>query len=355
MGDMSSDDETPVSGELPRRRHTPTLGDVARHAGVSSAVVSYVINSGPRPVAEKTRARVLASIDALGYHPNAAAQALKRGSSMLIGFAVPNNTNPYFAQLSHLIEVAAEARGYETVFVNLPDDPGHNIAPIRRLLSRRIDGVIVASALSDREVTEIVETTDRLVLLDRSGPFEGTASADIDTVGLDFRAASLELVRHLIDVHGHERVALVIGDDKLTSSDGREAGWADAHSSAGRQLGPIVRTGYSRAGGLAAGRELFSVAHPPTAVFASSDMQAIGVLRAAREAELSIPGDVAIVSFDGTEEVDYAWPPLTTMRQPVDEMAETAVRLLLDGTMTGTFHQHDAQLIIRESCGCAGA
>lgn len=349
---MNVDEET--TDESPRRqsRRAVTLSDVARHAGVSSAVVSYVINSGPRPVAAKTRQRVLRSIHALGYHPNAAAQALKRGSTNTIGVAVPNNMNPHFAELSRLVELAAEERGYETVFVNVPDNPGHGSRHIQKLLSHRINGMLIASAVSPREVVEVIESDTPLILLDRSGPFDAPDATPIDTVGVDFRAASRALVRHLIDVHGHDSVALVIGDIDVRSSAAREQGWRDAHREADRTPGPILRVPYTREGGLSAGSILFA-ARTPTAVFAASDTQAIGLLRAAHEAGLSVPHDVALVSFDGTQDSEYTWPPLTVMRQPVAAMAEAAVDLLLGTAATGVFHAFDTELVLRVSCGCA--
>lgn len=332
------------------RRRAVTVEDVARHAGVSSAVVSYVINSGPRPVAAATRDRVEEAIRVLGYRPNAAARALKRGSSNTIGLGIPNNTNPYFAELSHLVEMAAEAKGYETFLVNSSDSEQREQRHLQKLLGRRIDGILLASSVSEPDLTDVLESRTPVVLLDRGGPYPG-----VDSVGVDYRRASRAVVQHLID-HGHDDIAIVVGDERLSTTRAREHGWLDALGDAGRHPGPIVRAAYSREGGLDAGRRLLANGSAPTAIFASSDMQAIGLIRAIHEHGLRIPEDIAVVSFDGTIEAEYSWPPLTAVRQPVERMAEAAVGLLLDGGGSpGRFHAFEAELVIRASCGCPAA
>ncbi len=115
--------------------------------------------------------------------------------------------------------------------------------------------------------------------------------------------------------------------------------------------GPVVRVAFSREGGYAAGQELMAAAERPTAVFASSDLQAVGVLRAVREAGLRVPEDVAIVAFDGTAEAEYCWPPLTVVRQPVERMAAEVVRQLVEGTV-GRPTAYPTELVVRKSCGC---
>jgi LacI family transcriptional regulator len=350
--DAAAEDAAPAPTKPARtsRKRSVTVGDVARHAGVSSAVVSYVVNSGPRPVAAATRDRVRESIRELGYRPNAAARALKRGSTSTIGLAVPNNTNPYFAELSRLVEMAAEARGYETIFVNASDDEERERRHLQKLLARRIDGLLLASAVSEPDLSEVADSGTPIVLLDRGAAYSGRGIR-ADAVGVDYRAASRTLVEHLLE-HGHEEVAFVVGDERLSTSRARERGWRDALEGAGRRPGPVVRAAYSRDGGYDAGRRLLR-GPAPRAIFASSDMQAIGVLRAVREAGLDVPGDIALVSFDGTIESEFTWPPLTAMRQPVERMAEKAVELLLGrGGTTGEFHAFDAELVVRASCGC---
>jgi LacI family transcriptional regulator len=127
-------------------------------------------------------------------------------------------------------------------------------------------------------------------------------------------------------------------------------GWRDALSDAGLEPGPVARTTFSRAGGRAAGSELLK--DRPTAIFASSDLQAVGVLGALHEARLRVPDDVAVVAFDGTAETEYTWPPLTVVRQPLERMAAAAVGRLIEGEQEVEALTFPTELIIRKSCGC---
>lgn len=164
-----------------------------------------------------------------------------------------------------------------------------------------------------------------------------------------------QAISHLIQAHSHRRIGLVIGEAGDASTDVREQGWRQSLDEAALPAGPIARGSWTRAGGLAAGRELLSAAAPPSAVFASSDLQAIGVLRAAHELGVGVPQDLAVVSFDGTTESEFSWPTLTTMRQPIKEMARAAVEIVLDRQAVPRHHPFEADLILRQSCGCRGS
>ncbi len=174
------------------------------------------------------------------------------------------------------------------------------------------------------------------------------------TVGPDATAGAARVVDHLLTVHGHDSVALVIGESADPVSDGRERGWIDAHARAGRRLGTVERTSFSRQGGHAAGIRLLGGSDRPSAVFVSSDAQAVGVLHAAHELGLSVPDDLALGGFDDSEESRFCWPPLTTARQPAREMAEAAVAAVLRGGATPEHLVFEMPLVIRRSCGCPG-
>jgi LacI family transcriptional regulator len=175
-------------------------------------------------------------------------------------------------------------------------------------------------------------------------------------VGVDLAAGARIAVEHLIG-HGHANIALAMGTNTANDFDRREQGWLEALESAGLPEGPIVRGPFTREGGYTAGRRLLASANRPTAIFASSDMQAVGILRAIHEAGLTVPGDIALSSFDGSAEAEYSWPPLTTVEQPVRDMAEAAVAALV-GARRGEQPEHrtfPTALRVRQSCGCAPA
>lgn len=338
------------------RRSGATREDVALRAGVSSAVVSYVVNSGPRNVAPATRDRVLRAIDELDYRPNANARALKRGVSDLVGLVLSDITNPYFSEFARAIEIAAGREGLSVIFVNSAvshdhrTDFEHEASLVDTLLSRQVAGLLWASNDDHPDVSAALAAGTPLVLLDRARPMDGVA-----TLGADFRTASRHAVEHLVS-HGHEHIGLIAGDGDGASTTDREAGFNDALADAGLQAGPVVHTGYSREDGYIAGRQLLELVVPPTAVYVISDLQAVGLLRAINEAGLRVPNDIAIISFDGSLESEFAWPGLTAMRQPVQEMAVEAVDMLLGHGDSAVRHRSfSVELVIRGSCGCRPA
>ncbi|MFC5502694.1 LacI family DNA-binding transcriptional regulator [Lysinimonas soli] len=330
-----------------QRPRPVTRTDVARRAGVSSAVVSYVVNAGPRNVAPETRERVLRAIEELGYRPNASARALKRGVSETIGLIVSDITNPFFSEYSHAIEEAAAERGLSVIFTNsaLAISPERDV--IYKMILRGVDGLILASTLDEPELDAAKAAGIPVVLIDRAHAVEGHAS-----IGSDFREASRVAVEHLLG-HGHTRIGFVTGYSGGSTTTEREAGGREAILRAGLEPGPVVRAQFSRDGGYDAGIRMLQLPERPTAVYVMSDQQAIGFLNAVHEAGLRIPGEMAVVSFDGSTESEFSWPPLTTMRQPVREMARAAVGLLsLRDADSLVHHTFEAPLLVRSSCGC---
>ena len=325
-----------------------TRTDVARYAGVSTAVVSYVINGGPKPVAAATAARVREAIKVLQYQPNATARALTMGSAQLLGMIVPDSTNPYFAELTDAIAQVAAARGYALLAANSRTDAETERQNTLSLVSRQVDAIILATVLSPSEVAAMPVQGIPRVLIDQSSTVHG-----VPTVSTDFEQGAVAGVQHLIG-HGHRDIAILVGRDIDPSRvDPRHNGWKTALREAGLTEGPVEFTDFTRQGGYEATRRLLERAKPPTAIFASSDLLAVGALLALHEADLSIPADIAVVSFDGTSESEFSWPPLTTVRQSINLIAEAAVGAALSsGGSAGEVRLLPTELIIRRSCGC---
>ena len=326
-----------------------TRADVARYAGVSSAVVSYVVNDGPKPVAPATAARVRAAIDILGYRPNVNARALKLGTTGMLGLIVPDSSNPFFAEFALEIEQVAAERGVVLLMANSNSDQQLESRLMVDLVGRQVDGLIVSPAAGPPRAREAGERAlvTPTVYVDNAVAVDG-----LDTIGADALSGARVAVEHLLDVHGHQTVGLLIGSGYRRSVDDRETGWQDALRAAGRSDGPLARAPFTREGGYQAGRRLLAGRPSPTAVFASNDLQAVGLLRAAHELGVRVPEDLAIVAFDGTQESEYCWPPLTSVRQRVREMAEAAVRTVLDEPSAPTHQIFPVDLVVRRSCGC---
>lgn len=329
----------------PTAKPTATRKDVARLAGVSTAVVSYVVNGGPKRVAPATEAKVRDAIAILGYRPNAAARALKLGSSEMLGMIVPDTMNPFFVMLSHAVEEAAAERGYALLIANSDASVATERSHVESLASRRVDGVFLSSVLFEPDLRDLEAAEIPVVLLNHSADSPGFAS-----VGVDLREGARAAVEHLAG-HGHKSIGLIMGTNTGGGLDAREVGWLQGIRDAGLVPGPILRAPFRRSSGYELGLELAKSADRPTALFSSSDILAVGLLRAFHESGLRIPEDIAIVSFDGSPEAEYSWPGLTTLAQPIVEMARAAVEALVGGgpKLNRIF---EPTLVRRASCGC---
>lgn len=326
-----------------------TRVDVAKRAGVSTAVVSYVLNNGPRSVAPKTKEKVLRAVEELGYSPNAVARALKVRRTNTIGLLVPDISNPYFAELSKAIEDSAFVRGYSLLVGNSSNDPSRELMQIETFRARQVDGLLLVR--TTRHNDKVLAHLDSLptVVLDRIVPNERLSSVLVDNFGGAYAA-----VKHLID-HGHRMIACIGGPAGAPLADERVRGWVTAMAEHGLPTTDLsVRGAYSRLGGYEAALELFERKERPSAVFASSDLQGIGVLRACYEKGVKVPEDLAVFAFDGTSEAAFTAPPLSVVQQDMGRLAESAVSLVLSELIAANPVHHTApfELVLRRSCGC---
>lgn len=320
--------------------------DVARLAGVSTTVVSYVINDGPRRVSAGTRRRVQDAIDRLGYRPNANARALKTGETGLIGLVVPEVVNAYFAEFIEALDRAAQVRGSSILLGITHEQAGKEARTVRSLVDRGVDSLIFQVDFADQQLYRA--GGDRLprVLLDRSEPAFGVA-----TVGADSAAGARAAVEHLIG-HGHSRIGYIGAPMAGRKVDLRRVVWDEVLGEHGLARVAPALTGWSREGGYRGAKQLMALDDPPTAIFAGSDFIGVGALHALHELGLDVPGDVAVISFDGTAESAYSWPPLTVVRQPFEKMASRALEVLAEPGETPGASVFPMTLIVRGSCGC---
>ena len=327
----------PSAGRAP----DPTQGDVARLAGVSTAVVSYVVNGGPRSVAPETAARVRLAIGELGYRPNLAARTLRLGTSRVLGLVLADVSNPFFGALGKSIDRMARAHGLDVIVGNtFGESP---VRLIQHLDELQVAGIVVAVGIEPDDEPALRRLGTRIVQLDAGRVVTGGVA-----VAADLYAGGQLAVAHLL-AHGHETVAF-LGD--VDPELPRYAGWRDALIAAGAPLGRAVPAEYSREGGLRSAADLVGAGPPPTAIFASSDLIAVGALLALRRAGLDVPADVSVVSFDDSPETAFACPALSAVRQPIDAMAELALAAVLDpDQLSPGRHLLPVELIERESVG----
>lgn len=326
-----------------------TRNDVARAAGISPAVVSYVVNGGPRPVRPETRERVLQAIQELGYRPNALARSLKVQQTMALGLIVPDLANPFFAELTRAVEEAGFDRDNTILVGNSMGREDRELDYVRTFLEWRIDGlIIVPVGEAAMVVSELRTVATPLVVVDRYVP-----GLDAATIVADNFGGGKEATSHLLG-HGHDTVACLAGPAGLQSAEERVAGWEEALDEAGvpKEGRLVIRAPFGRAAGLVAARRLLGCSPRPRALFIASDEQAFGGFRAAAELGLRLPEDVAVVGFDGIRQSAFTVPGLTTMRQPVEEVGELAVQTVLGEAGNETVTRLPLSLQRRGSCGC---
>lgn len=317
-----------------------TRDDVAALAGVSTAVVSYVVNNGPRPVSAGARARVLAAIEELGYQPDGVARFLRTGKTQSLGLVLPDVGLPYFSEVTRLLTSASARRGYQVLISNSEFDVELERRQLVSLAERRVDGVILMSVDPEQDF----------------GPLSvlGIPLAVVDRPEFAVRAA-IAATEHLIG-HGHSAIAIITGDPDLVASRRRRDGWAAALESAGIRVPEEYASwsAVSRAGGYEAAKRLLAQPVPPTAIYIESDAQAVGLLRACRDLGVEVPGDLAVVTSEGTELARYAIPTLTSTEQPIVTIASEALEAVLSAKPGEVvwLGNPDYTLVLRESCGC---
>ncbi|ANY09421.1 LacI family DNA-binding transcriptional regulator [Pseudonocardia sp. HH130630-07] len=317
-----------------------TRNDVARAAGVSSAVVSYVVNDGPRPVAPATRERVLAAIRDLGYRRDNVARSLRVGRTQSTGLVVPDLALPYFAEFTKFVNAAGERAEHQILLGASGWSVERERAMVLDLAERRVDGVVLLSADPLQDFTGLHDLGIPVVVVDRPV---------VTTLGT--HAA----VDHLVG-HGHERIGLLCGPREHRLSRRRVAAWRDAMRRNGCDPDPRWRrhSEISRRGGHDATGRLLGSPDRPTALVVGSDAQAVGVLRAAYERSAGVPEQLAVITTEGTELAEFSTPSLSSITQPIDGVAELAfARVVTAPPGVVTVSDDRFSLRGRESCGCA--
>lgn len=299
--------------------------DIARHAGVSSATVSRVMNGTAR-VRRETRERVDAAISALGYHPNLISRQLRRGKAGMLMVLVSNISNPFCTTTLHGIEEEAERAGYNLLVCNSESSPAREKANIALLQGGVVDGIITMdSVVRISAIHEMVAGLPWVQLAEH-----GNSERDI-FVSIDNRRALEAAILHLL-ARGSTRIALVSTGDAYHYAREREAAYLDTLAAQGLSYRLIhhVADASSYALGAEAFHRIFSRSVKPDAVITVSDVLAIGVLAAAHARGVAVPDDLAVVGFDGIAQSAFTIPPLTTITQPMHRMGREAGRMIVE-------------------------
>ena len=311
----------------------PTINDVARLAGVSKKTVSRVMNRSPL-LNQETRERVEKVIRELGYVPNPQARALALRRNFLIGLIHDNPNAQMVLNMQQGILEALQGTEFEMVVRPVDRNSSMMLDDVRLFLERqRLFGVVILPPISENDALA--------ALCDEVGcRYVRMGSAQLDDaehmVASNDREVVREAIAHLIS-QGHKLIGLIEGPDGFRSARERRLGFEDAVGAAGLKLPRSLIAGgnYTFETGVTAAHRLFDLSPRPTAIFASNDEMAAGVVYAAREREIAIPDELSVIGFDDTPIAAHIWPPLTTVRWPIVSMARAAARKLV-GDMIGS-------------------
>ncbi|WP_067177599.1 LacI family DNA-binding transcriptional regulator [Microtetraspora niveoalba] len=300
-----------------------TIHDVARAAGVSVASASRAL-SGRRKVTPEIAERVERAAAELGYRPNAVAKALRDQTTGTIGMIVPGIGNPFFTTIVEAVESRLQETGRDLLLCASRYRPDLEARRLETLLARRVDGLIISPCDIEASVPAVLNAARRVPLVQVDRYIEGGGA---DWVGVDDDSALAQAVDHV--VRGGARLVTFVGSRLMNSSArSRLSGFERAAARAGVDATPPLLGEFTLEWGVEAGRLLLDGGAMPDAVVCGNDEIAVGLVRALRTGGVRVPDDVSVVGFDDVGHASMCDPPLTTVRQPVEEMAAEAVRLL---------------------------
>ncbi|PYZ94183.1 LacI family transcriptional regulator [Salipaludibacillus keqinensis] len=303
-----------------------TIKDVAKHAGVSIATVSRIVNNQPG-FGKKTKEKVLKSIEELGYTPNAIARGLVGRETRTIGVLLPKVSGLFASKLLEGIETTARKEGYSVFVCHTDSKEDRSIQDLQVLKEKQVDGMIYASDQLSLAQGQLLEAmTCPIVFVSTQSLTHPFPYVKVDDYQAAYDGTSYLLTK------GHEQIAFIGGEqDDLIAGKPRDKGFRQAMKDHGMPINEalMVYGDFRFQSGKKGLRQLLAAKTPFSAVFASSDEMAVGVLSEAYDKGISVPKDLAVLGYDNTMAAEMAIPPLTTIAQPLDDMGKQAVTLLL--------------------------
>jgi DNA-binding LacI/PurR family transcriptional regulator len=326
------------------------IKEIAQAANVSTATVSHVIN-GTRHVSQEVQLRVLEVMERLNYQPSAVARGLRTKRTNTLALIIPDITNPYFSDFTRGFQDAADEKGFLVVVCNTDRLIDRELRFVETMWQQRVDGIVMnPSKITADDLKNIVIAKIPVVMIGSQIEHD-----DFDIVMVDNISGGYDAVQYLCDL-GHHRIGLVCGLRTTSSALLRYQGYLKALRSNDlpfdEQL--VVEGEITYEGGYQCMRQLLSVDIPPTAVFAVSDVMALGARTAVEDAGLKIPENISLIGFDDIPEVSRTRPKLTTIAQPKYKMGQVAARILFDQIENDNSLSRrkiilEHQLVVRES------
>lgn len=302
-----------------------TIVDVAEAAGVSYATVSRVVNNKSN-VAPETRDRVLAVMQEMDYQANLHARSLVGGRSNVLGVLVHGLASQYLSEIIGGIQDVLNVTEYDLMLYTTHRRTRETLRSVDILTGGLAEGLLIVLPHHPEQYVSVLRERDYpFVLIDH----KGASKDDISVVAANWQGG-YEATQYLIQL-GHRRIGIITGNMEMDSAVDRLAGYKAALHNAGINIDPslIFQGDFHESSGIEGTSALLDLPQPPTAIFASNDIMALGVLAAARMRGLSVPGHLSLVGFDDIPMASMSWPRLTTVRQPLAEMGRVATRMLL--------------------------
>lgn len=302
------------------------IKDVAKRANVSITTVSHIINK-TRYVSDELTERVNKAMEELDYQPNSLARGLRSGKTKIIGLVIPDISNQFFAEISRKIEDRGFEIGYSVILCNTDDDPNKEKIYIDVLTGKKVEGIIfISTIVESNNLEKTIESNIPIVVVDRD-----IKDIDSDLILVDNSIGGYKATKYLLEL-GHKRIACIAGPSRITPSAQRVGGYKKALEEAKIPFDAdlVVDGDFRYESGNKAMRKLLALPEPPTAVFACNDMMALGAFQAINDSGLKIPDDISVVGFDNVPFSQAVYPTLTTMAQPIYEMADAIVDMLIE-------------------------
>lgn len=336
----------------PRKKRRVTINDVARASGVSCSTVSRVL-SGYEFVRESTRSRVMEAVERLGFVANLQARSLASGHSRIIGLLVPNLDNGYVGTITQGIDQELAHANYDLMLYTSHRHPGKESFYVSAIANSLTEGLLLVAPLVPATYLDALREQDLpYILIDQADPTESSSVVEATNWQGAYEATCY------LNQLGHTQIAFITGALAVRSAvdrlQGYQAALADCDIPFREEL--VIEGDFQQQTGYETAKHLLqNVGPPPTAIFASNDLSAFGAMNAARECGLRIPHDISIIGFDDIPQASLVYPKLTTVRQPLAEMGQVAVKMLVERIEDQSRPPQQValatRLIIRDSCG----
>ncbi len=327
-----------------------TITDIAKSAGVSKTTVSRVLNDKPE-VDSSTRERVLKTIKETGFVPQITAINLAKGNSNIIGLLVPTLTSPYSLTVVQGVAEKIAETDYELILYTTSLSEKNQERFIKKIAKKLIDGLVILLPRNFKNIqTQILKHKIPIVLIDHRG-----VDLDLSSISASNKKGAFDAVEYLI-ILKHKHIGFITGLMDFGCSQERLAGYREALQKNDINIDDsIIKFGdFTEASGYMCSKELLKQQNEVTALFCSNDEMAFGAIQAVKDLGLKIPDDISIIGFDDVPKAAYSFPPLTTVKQPLQAMGEKAAELVIQQIRASSFEKEDlfldTQLIIRDTC-----